>query len=41
MDRIEISGVGRDKHLTRDVLELARLGKVPILKVSESDISGG
>ena len=36
MGHIELSGVVGDGHQTRDVLELARLGKVPVLKVSKS-----
>lgn len=39
MDHVEMSNVYGDRHDTRDVLELARLGKMPILKVSETLIS--
>lgn len=35
MGHIEMSSAVGDGHSTRDVLELARLGKVPVLKVSE------
>lgn len=35
MDHIEMSGVVGDGNQTRDVLELGRLGKVPVLKVSK------
>ena len=38
VEHIGMSGVTGDGHQTRDVLELARLGKAPVLKVSESAV---